>query len=57
MAYGGRSAWSLKHGCVQMLLELETDGEASIYVPPSQKPNQFSLLLQHRRERGRESTS
>lgn len=64
MAYGGRTAWSTKHGCTQMLavalawlmlhqndavglLGLEPDGEASIYLPPSQKPNQFSLLLQH----------
>jgi uncharacterized protein (DUF58 family) len=64
MAYGGRAAWSSKHGCMQMLsvalawlmlhqndavglLGLEPDGEAAIYLPPSQKPNQFSLLLQH----------
>jgi len=64
MAYRGRSAWSSKHGSMQMLaaalawlmlhqndavglLGLEADGEASIYLPPSQKPNQFSLLLQN----------
>ena len=64
MAYGGRLAWSTKHGCMQMLaaalgwlmlhqndavglLALESDGDGSIYLPPSQKPNQFSLLLQH----------
>jgi uncharacterized protein (DUF58 family) len=64
MNYGGRSAWSTKHGCMQLLaaaltwlmlhqndaaglLGLEADGEGSIYLPPSQKPNQFSLVLQH----------
>jgi uncharacterized protein (DUF58 family) len=64
MAYGGRSAWSTKHGCTQMLAAalawlmlhqndavglfgLDADGEASIYVPPSQRSNQYSLLLQH----------
>jgi uncharacterized protein (DUF58 family) len=64
MAYGGRSAWSAKHGCTQVLtaalawlmlhqndavglLGLEADGETSFYVPPSQKPNQYALVLQH----------